>query len=687
MEKLTDWANEPTVEDLDADYTAAMTNHNYYVGLIEKWQDAIDVKGVYALQPRKGRSSVQPKVIRKHAEWRYPALSEPFLSVKNLFCAEPRTPFEQEKTHQDIAILNYQFNNEIGKTFFIDNLVRSLCDRGVAIIRTGWHNQVTTVVRQVPSFTYDTATPEQQNIILQISERAQNDPATVDKLPTELKESYLYSVEQGIPVWATVAQYNEVSEEVDIADMPTLDVCDFRNVIVDPTCGNDFSRAKFVVYTFESSRDELESAGIYHNIDKIPDDAAVDFTRTHNEDTSFTFSDKTRKKFTAYEYWGYWDIRNDGTTEPIVATWVGDVLIRLELNPYPHKKIPFVAISYLPEHDTIYGKSDPYLLTDTQRVIGALVRGQLDAMARSANGQRGIRKDALDAVNLQKFSNGDDYMFNQGSHPAESIMNHLYPELPQSSFAMLQMHAQEAEALTGTKTFSGGISGDELGSTATGVSGVLSIQSQRELSIIRRISDGLVTVARMILSMNDMWLSDEKIVHITGDAPIRSAAQQSFELYDMELTVSNDQLDAIKASELSFMYQTVGNTLPFDISKLLLAKVMHLRKLPDLEKALLEYEAPPSPLDELEMQIKQAALEKEQLEIQKLQLEIQMLEPAKAQKLANEALLIEQNARKVQAQADNISSGLDHQNQLELIKAQAESNLNRDLVLKMNNLT
>ena len=39
-----------------------------------------------------------------------------------------------------------------------------------------------------------------------------------------------------------------------------------------------------------------------------------------------------------YEYWGNYDINDDGIAEPIVCAWVGSTVIRLELNPYPDKK-------------------------------------------------------------------------------------------------------------------------------------------------------------------------------------------------------------------------------------------------------------------------------------------------------------------------------------------------------------
>lgn len=46
------------------------------------------------------------------------------------------------------------------------------------------------------------------------------------------------------------------------------------------------------------------------------------------------FRDPARKRITAYEYWGNWDINGDGTKTAIVATFVGSTMIRCELNPF-----------------------------------------------------------------------------------------------------------------------------------------------------------------------------------------------------------------------------------------------------------------------------------------------------------------------------------------------------------------
>lgn len=74
----------------------------------------------------------------------------------------------------------------------------------------------------------------------------------------------------------------------------------------------------------------------------------------------------------AREYWGYWDYDNTGIAEPFVATWVGNVLIRMEISPFPDGELPFVVIPHMPVRRSIYGEPDGELLIDNQKIIGAI---------------------------------------------------------------------------------------------------------------------------------------------------------------------------------------------------------------------------------------------------------------------------------------------------------------------------
>src|SRR5690606_23700936 len=114
----------------------------------------------------------------------------------------------------------------------------------------------------------------------------------------------------------------------------------------------EMDKALFTIVSFETNKAELLKDGDrYKNLNRVNWDGNTTLTdpdHTTGTPDNFEFRDATRKKVVAYEYWGYYDIDGDGTLKPIVATWIGDVMIRMEENPFPDGKLPFVVIPYLP---------------------------------------------------------------------------------------------------------------------------------------------------------------------------------------------------------------------------------------------------------------------------------------------------------------------------------------------------
>jgi hypothetical protein len=380
-------------------------------------------------------------------------------------------------------------------------------------------------------------------------------------------------------------------------------------VIIDPTCMGDIDKAGFVVYSFESSLSQLEKEGKkYKNLDKIniSNSSILGVPDHHSSDGSktFNFSDEPRKKFVVYEYWGFWDIDGSGIVKPFVAAWVGNTMIRLEENPFPDKKIPFVVEQYLPVRKSTYGEPDGALLEDNQKVIGAVTRGMIDIMGKSANGQTGIRKDMLDTTNRRKFDKGQDYEFNANVDPRQGVFMHTYPEIPASAQFMLGLQNQEAESLTGVKSYSQGVSGQSLGDVAAGVRGALDAASKRELGILRRLSNGIIKIGRKVISMNAEFLSDSEVVRITNDEFAVVKKDDLAGHFDLRLSISTAEEDNNKAEQLAFLLQTVGPNSDPEMMKMILSDIAKLRKMPDLAKRIESYQPQPDPLAQEEAQLR-----------------------------------------------------------------------------------
>ena len=584
---LVDWKNPPELANLKSDYDLAQPAHGVHTQEVQKWLGVLNANQV--VDSKRGRSKLVPKLVRKQAEWRYAALSEPFLSTDDLFNTAPSTYEDVKSAEQNGLVLNYQINNRMDKVAFVDEFVRTAVDEGTVIVRTGWETEKG--MRKV----YKDIT-ELQPVIDPETGQPAIDPQTNQPVMQEVKVGRTSSM-----------------KEVTIKNQPVLTICEHMNLTLDPTCNGDIEKANFAIYSFETSLSQLKKDGRYKNLDKVNfDNASVLAEPDHkvnSNDPSFTFQDTARKKVIAKEYWGFWDINDTGIVEPFVATWIGNTYIRMEKNPFPDKQLPFVLVQYLPRRKNLYGEPDASLIEDNQKIVGAVTRGIIDTIGRSANGQEGIRKDALDVTNSRKRERGEDYKFNAGVDPKVAFHMGVYPEIPRSAIEVLQMQNNDAEALTGVKAFTNGISGQALGVTATGIRSALDATSKRELGILRRFSNGFNKIGRKIISMNAEWLEDKEIIRITNEEFVEIDRNDLGGNYDIKLTISTAEADEQKGSELAFMLQTLGPNSPVEMTNLLLAEIAKLRKMPALAKRIEEFKPTPDPLAQKEAELRIALLE------------------------------------------------------------------------------
>ena len=673
---LTDWENPPSLEDLKKNFTACHQSHSVQVAKMKNWRDALLVKGAHKPPKRDGKSSYQPKLIRKQAEWRYSALSEPFLSTEDLLDIIPITAGDRTSAYHNKLILNHQLNNQLDKITFIDQLSRRLVNEGTAIIRTGWKSEERTHTKTVPVYELQpTADPKDIEKINDGLAVLQTNPFFLDTLPEADRLAIEGSLRSGTIMKAVMVGSKEETVTEVVTNQPDLTICNFENVYVDPSCGYDISKAGFVIYAFETSKSELLKSGLYSGVDKINfDDIAVTSQSDANfngKTSGFQYEDAARKKVVAYEYWGEWDIDGSGITKPVIITWVGDTIIRMEENPYPHKRIPFVLIPYMPITDEVFGEPDAELLEDNQKLIGAVSRGMVDIMASIATGQRGFRSDALDPSNKRRFMRGEDYEIRGNVDPRSVVYTHDFPEIPQSALLMIQQQQYEAESITGIKAFSGGVSGDALGSTATGIRSALDAVSKRELNIIRRIAKGLVEIGHHILAMNSVFLNDEEIIRITDDHFVTIRRESLAGRFNIKLKVSTAEANNMKANQFSFMLQTLGNTLPWDVTKIIMAELARLQEMPDIAQQLLAYTPEPDPL----------AQQEAQLRIMKLQAEIEMARAKTQEAYANAQLLMNGKANLHNAQANLAQSQADMHN-LDYLEQESGTKQARELQLR-----
>ena len=618
-DKMTNWANEPTIADLKQNIDDASLDQDTHKANVNRW-----LKNRAAERTKKkNQSNVAPKLIRKQAEWRYSSLSDPFLSTPDIFNVYPVTAGDVKRARQNELVLNNQFNTKLNKIKFIDDYVRDAVDIGTVIVKVGWLSVEEEVTRQVPQFEY---MPDQTGQLAEyymqlLKLRMENAEEYTDHSTPGLDHALDMFQETGVAMFAKQVGKKSVTKIEETKNHPTVEIPISTNIIIDPSCGGDLSKASFIGEKFVSNLATLQRDGKYTNLDKIKIEgeasvlASPDYNTTKPDTSNFTFKDRPRKKFVVFTYWGEWDIHGDGTTHQIVCSWVGDVCIRMELNPFPDRRPPFVSAVYMPVRESVYGEPDGELLKDNQDIIGAVTRGAIDLLAKSANSQTGMRKDMLDVTNKRKFNNGEDYEFNAGVDPRQGVYQHTFPEIPQSVFNMLNLQNTEAESISGVKSFHTGINSASLGQVASNARSALDAAARRELGILRRLSHGILDVGRKIIAMNAEFLSEKEVVRVTDKKFVEVRRDDLAGNYDLRLVISTAEEDARKAEELAFMLQTAGPSMDLEFSKIIWADIARLRKMPELAQKIESYQPQPDPLvqakTEKEIQLLDAQIAKE----------------------------------------------------------------------------
>lgn len=669
--RLTTWANEPTLIALKCDLEQAKPSHDAQMMKVDKWNDLSNVTGKYAIPKVKGRSSVQPKLIRRQAEWRYSALTEPLLGSQKLFSVSPNTFEDATAASQNEMVLNWQFRTKLNKVKLIDDVVRATVDEGSCVLRLGWKRSTVKVKQVVPEYTFFPLENEEQLNTLQaaLELKEANPREYEEQTPQDVKAAVDYFMESGDSSYAVETGTQTVDVEKVLENRPTIEVMNLKNVVIDPSCLGDIDRAYFAAVSFETSKAELEKeTGRYKNLNLVNWEDATPINEPQHATstpTTFNFKDPARKRVLAYEYWGYADVHGKGELTPFVATWIGNVMIRMEESPFPDKKLPFVIIPYLPVKRALYGEPDAELLEDNQLILGAVTRGIIDLLGRSANGQQGIAKGMLDPLNRRRYESGQDYEFNPNMNPTQGVIEHKYPEIPQSALTMLGLQNQDAESLSGVKGFSGGISGEAYGEVAAGIRGMLDAASKREMAILRRIAKGLSDAGVKICSMNAEFMSEEETIRITNEQFVLVRREDLAGNFDLVVDISTAEIDDAKAKDLGFMLQTIGPNTDQQIVLKILAEIAKLKRMPELAEMLESFKPTPDPLAQ---KIKELEIAKLEMELAKLQSEVD-LNKARAEREAAMADATDQGTM-------DKASGLAHSRAKELQQGQAQGNQN-----------
>ena len=630
------------LEALKADLSAASTYKKDIDIKIQGWTS--EYFGRPYGNEEDGKSKIVSRDIKKQSEWQHASIVDPFVSTSEIVKCNPITAEDVPGARQNELLLNTQFVRKFNRYNFMNKAIKVLDMEGTLVVQTGWEYKETKELVEVESIAID-----------------------------EFGNEFITT--------------EEVEEVKVLENKPTAKVCRNEDIYIDPTAQDDLDNAQFVIYRYESDISTLKADGRYKNLSRLgessegsPHNASDYYTENY---TYFKFKDEARKKQLVYEYWGNYDVNGDGIAEPIVCAWVGNTIIRLEENPYPDGKPPFIVVPFNSVPFQMHGEANAELIGDNQKVKTAVLRGILDNMAQSNNSQIGVAKGALDVANRRKFLAGNNFEYNGTPN---DFWQGSYNNIPGSVFDVLGLMNNEIESITGVKSFSGGINGNSLGSTATGARGAMDATSVRRMNIVRNIAENLVKpLIRKWMAYNAEFLEDEEVVRVTNEEFVPIRKDDLSGRIDIDITVATAEDNAAKSQELSFLLQTLGPSEDPAIRRTIMADIMELMRMPEQAKRMREYQPEPDPAQE---QLKQLELQKLMLENKKLMSEIQRNEARAGedqvdiQLKSNKAAVEAAKARKLGSDADmqdmkflKEDEGLTHKEKMELKEFDRLANL------------
>jgi hypothetical protein len=314
-----------------------------------------------------------------------------------------------------------------------------------------------------------------------------------------------------------------------------------------------------------------------------------------------------------YEFWGEYDLDGTGVPKQIVCVWVDklDIVLQLEENFLPGKRIPFVSTPYSSVPFSLWGNALAYFAMDNQKVRSMIMRGILDNMSLSNNGQKFIQKGTLDYVNWKRLTSGGKYI---QVNKLDGMVDGSFNELPQSVYNLFGLIQEETDALTGISKMAQGLDPGAMANTAAGVQTMASITQKRLMDVVRNVSNLLTKIFVRWNDYNKLFLDEIEINTYLGSQ--RFTAQDLKGDYDITINVATDVNKQTKIQQYNLMLQqsnAMSGSIPPELMNVIYAKMLDLFDEPAMAEMVRTYKPQPDPMQQ----------QMQQLEMSKLAAEVQ----------------------------------------------------------------
>lgn len=243
-------------------------------------------------------------------------------------------------------------------------------------------------------------------------------------------------------------------------------------------------------------------------------------------------------RFEVLEYWGNVDAAlaedagleipeefEDVETLQINAWLCDGKILRLVINPFQPKRIPYYAAPYEVNPYSMFGIGLAENMEDTQTLMNGFMRLAIDNAVLSGNIILEI--DETNMVPGQSMEVYPGKIFRrQGGAPGQAIFATQYPNVAQQNIMMFDKARQLADEATGIPSFSHGQTGvTGVGRTAAGISMLMGAAQVSIKTVVKNIDDYLLQpLGESFFSFNMQFGGDPSV---EGDLEIKARGTES----------------------------------------------------------------------------------------------------------------------------------------------------------------
>lgn len=293
------------------------------------------------------------------------------------------------------------------------------------------------------------------------------------------------------------------------------------------------------------------------------------------------------ERFEVLEYWGMIDKETAKLTdldipeeledldEFQINAWIcGDQILRLVLNPFTPKRIPYYAVPYEINPYSFFGIGVGDNMEDSQTLMNGAMRMMIDNAALSSN--LIIEIDETNLVPGQSMKVFPGKVFRrQGGAPGQAIFSTKFQNVTQELITLYDKGRQLADEATGIPSFSHGQTGvTGVGRTASGMSMLMGAAAQTIKAVVRNVDDYLLAplgkalfAFNMQFNFKEEFVGDLDVIARGTESLMRNEVRSQRLLQFYQMVTSNPQTAPF--ARVDYLLREIATSMDLDEDKVL----------------------------------------------------------------------------------------------------------------------